>query len=184
MLELRGIHYLATRFGGRSLRRRAFDAKYTSGTWIFDGPEPALTKLVERHAAGGEILILGCGRASIASQLAPAAFSRLVGVDLSPAAIADANTLTIDKASFHVGDMTEEPRSGQYNVVLLPESVYYVPPRALGAFFEHLRHLLAPGGVAIATVGAPGRYAAVIQAIRDQCVVLEDNPEQSVLVFR
>lgn len=184
MLEVRGIHYLATRFGGHALRRRAFDAKYKSGRWIFDRPDPALNALVEHHASGGEILILGCGRAAIASHLDPASYSRLVGIDLSPAAIEAANALPIERASFQVGDMTTEPRSGEYNVVLLPESVYYVPVRALTPFFEHLRLLLAPGGVVIATVAAPGRYAAVIDTIRNDCAVLEDDPDRSVLVFR
>src|SRR6202000_196273 len=50
VLERPGIHYLATHFGGRMLRGRAFDAKYKSGTWIFDGPDPALNALIERYA--------------------------------------------------------------------------------------------------------------------------------------
>lgn len=184
MLEHRAIHYLATRFGGARLRRRAFDAKYTSGQWIHDRSDPALDALIERYAAGGEILILGCGRARIASHLHPVSYSRLLGIDLSPAAIASANKLTLEKASFRVGDMTKEPREGKYSVVLLHESVYYVSIRALGAFFEHLRRLLAPEGVVIATIAAPGRYTAVIDAIRRDCVLLEEGPGRPVLVFR
>jgi SAM-dependent methyltransferase len=167
------------------LRRRAFDAKYNSGTWIFDRADPALNALIERYAAGAEVLILGCGRATIVSHLDPASYSRLVGIDLSPAAIAVANMRTTEKASFRLADMTKEPRSGRYNVVLLPESVYYVSPRALEAFFVHLRRLLAPEGVAIATVAAPKRHAAVIDAIRREFVVLEEDPSRRlVLVFR
>ncbi len=183
MLERRGVHYLATRFGGRTLRRRAFDAKYTKGVWIHDRPAPALNALIERYAAGGEILILGCGRAMITSHLDPGSYSRILGIDLSPAAIEVASELSTDKVSFRVGDMTKEPASGQYKVILLHESIYYVPLRVLGAFFEHLRRLLTPEGVVIATIAAPERYTAVIDAIRHECVVVED-PGKPVLVFR
>lgn len=184
MLEQRGIHYLATRFGGRVLRRRAFDAKYRSGRWNFDRQDPALNALIERYAAGGEILILGCGRAAVASHLDPGSYSRIVGIDLSPPAIEFANSLKTKNATFRVGDMTKEPLSGHYSVILLPESVYYVPHRKLTGFLEHLRRLLAPEGVVIATVSDPERHASTIEAVRRLCIVLKEEPNQALLVFR
>src|ERR1700728_4624516 len=102
-LGLRGIHYFATRFGWRSLRRISFDEKFRKGDWIFAGENPDLVQLVEKYSSNGHILALGCGTASIAGALNPQSFQSFLGLDLSVEAIARACKYANDKIRFECG---------------------------------------------------------------------------------
>src|SRR5262249_13102297 len=73
LLGAKGVHFLVTRFGSEKLRRVAFDDKYRRGVWAFDGDGSGeLPEVVKRYLRKGDLLVLGCGRASVLDGLSDA----------------------------------------------------------------------------------------------------------------
>lgn len=128
LLGLKGIHYLATRFAPLRVRGIAFDEKYRCGRWVFEtdgGPE--LTSVICRYLQKGDILILGCGGASILEDLKREGLNSALGVDLSQEGIRLASRFASDNISFRVADMITFECPQAYDVILFSESLNYVP---------------------------------------------------------
>src|SRR5436853_460420 len=83
ILTWKGVHWFATRVGGRTLSRLSFDQKFRNGEWNFEFESKDLILLIQKHCAGGHLLILGCGRAAVARQIAPDSYESLLGLDVS-----------------------------------------------------------------------------------------------------
>jgi len=87
-LAARGLHYFVTRFGWDSLRSAAFDEKYRRGDWNFEGEaSQELSSIVRKYLRGGDLLIMGCGSASILQGFDSSTFVSVLGLDLSTEAI-------------------------------------------------------------------------------------------------
>ena len=166
LLGLRGIHGIATRLGWKSLRALAFDEKYRNGAWNFSAEDSDLMRVIETYAAKGNILALGCGTARQVSSLKPGSFESFVGVDLSPEAIAQANKRAGDRVRFEVGDMTKYQCRRRFEVILFPDSIYYVNAWSRGKLLRRMRESLSPGGRIIITIAQPQRYADILNMIR------------------
>lgn len=189
LLAARGIHYMVTRFGPKQLRSLAFDAKYERGDWNFAGePSDELPSAVLAYARGGDLLILGCGSASILASLQPSAFSSVLGVDLSEEAIRLASRFANENVSFIVGDMVTLQLARPYDVILFSESFNYVPSSKQLDLLKRLSKQLKFNGTLIVTLAQPERYRAIIELIRGSFHVLEDrsfaNSKRRLLVFR
>ena len=101
LLCVPGVQYVTTRWCGKTLRRWSFDEKFRTGGWDrFSEPPSELVDIVQRHAGGGHILMLGCGHASIAGVLPPDSFASLLGIDLSTEAISLASRRANHKIRF------------------------------------------------------------------------------------
>ncbi len=189
ILRLRGIHFLATRFGPASIKARAFDEKYRSGVWNFsqDGPKE-LADAVVRHAKHGDLLIMGCGSASILQNLAEANFSSVLGVDLSAEALELARHRAGPKVTFEQRNMVTYQCNKTYNVILFSESINYVPNSERRRLLARLCTYLKPDGVIIVTIAQAKRYESIIMMIRQHFEICEDRgfagSERHLLVFR
>jgi trans-aconitate methyltransferase len=187
ILSLRGIHYLATRLGGRRVRNLSFDGKFIRGDWDFDRESPDLVELVEQYCSNGHLLVLGCGTAAIAGALNPAAFQSLLGVDISQEAIVRANKHANDKIRFAIGDMLDYRCSRRYDVILFSNSLNYISCRSAKRVLRRLCASLTPQGKIIVSIAQPVRYASVIRMIRCHFTVEVDRVlqwgEGHVLVF-
>ncbi len=187
---MRGIHYFVTRFGPASLRKVSFDQKYIDGRWgaFRAHPEAELARVVEKYCDHGHILTLGCGVAAVTGNLKPDAFASFQGVDLSPAAIAIARERENGKIFFEIGDMMQYKFTRRYQVILLSESVYYIPRRRMESELKHLQSGLAPEGVIIVTIAEARRYDWILDLIRGRFEIIEDGKfsgaERQLLVFR
>ncbi|HEU6449331.1 MAG TPA: class I SAM-dependent methyltransferase [Verrucomicrobiae bacterium] len=175
IFAVRGIHYFFTRFGGSTLRRLSFDEKYRSGEWKFEGDNPELARLVEQHSNNGHILILGCGSAPIASALNPESFRSVLGIDLSPEAIASAKKRAGEKIRFEVGDMTRFQCCKNYDVILFSDSLNYVNWFARRWLLKKLCRHLTPHGRIIVVTAEPERYAGILRMIRRHFTVELDR---------
>lgn len=188
ILSVRGIHYLATRFGGNRLRSLSFDEKYRSGDWNFTNDDPDLVRLVEEYGASGHILVLGCGTAPIAGALKPASFQSLLGIDLSQEAIAAANKRANEKIRFEVADMVGFRCPRDYDVILFSDSLNYVSWLARRRLLQKLCRHLTPRGRMMVVIAAPARYAGILRMIRRHFEVEVDRSlrgsQRHVLVFR
>jgi SAM-dependent methyltransferase len=168
-----GIHGIAWRLGWKSLRTMAFDAKYRNGTWHCTVEEGDLLPVIEKYAATGKILALGCGTGRLATFLKPG-FESFVGVDLSPEAIATASQLANERVRFEVGDMTTYECRQTFDVILFAESIYYVNARLREKLLRRLSQSLSPQGKIVVSISHPQRCTDIIEMIRREFRVAVD----------
>jgi 2-polyprenyl-3-methyl-5-hydroxy-6-metoxy-1,4-benzoquinol methylase len=176
LLTMRGVHFFATRFGPSNLKKLAFDEKFRNGDWKFskDGTGE-LAVLVNRHAANGDLLIMGCGGAAILEELKLEKFSSVLGVDLSSEAIDLAQRYAASNVAFQQADMVGFQCSKPYDAILFSESLYYVPFYDCRGFLDRLCKHLKPAGCIIVTVAQPRRHHKMIAMIRQHFTILEDR---------
>jgi SAM-dependent methyltransferase len=99
--------------------------------------------------SGCRVLDLGCGDGRIAEYISDRSGAHVTGVDISPAAIRQAQARTAgkpDRLAFEVGNMQRldlAPRT--YDRVLIIDSLYYCSPRVV---LEQVKGLAKPGGQA------------------------------------
>jgi trans-aconitate methyltransferase len=176
VLSLPGVHFLATRFGGSALKRKSFDANYANGTWVFVADRSSeLVSLVEQYAQNGHILMLGCGTASIAGVLDPAKYASFLGLDLSEEAIALAKKYENNKISCQVGDMLSHQCARDYDLIIFPESIYYLNVFQRRQLLRRLAGHLTKQGKILVTLAQPKRYAGILKMIRNNFQVDEDR---------
>ncbi len=189
LLGLPGIHYLLTRFGPTKLRAASFDQKYSSGDWVYALDSSAeLVSIVEKYACKGQILMLGCGSASVATAISADSFAGFVGVDLSPEAINHASRQSNDKIRFVVGDLLKYRCDRKYDLILFSESLYYISPLQRKPLLHRLAGELTQRGSIVVTIADPVRYAGILEMIRKNFLVKEDRSfkggQRHLIAFR
>jgi trans-aconitate methyltransferase len=189
LLTTKGIHYFITRFGPSRLRSMAFDEKYRSGTWDFRGEtSDELPSVIRTYLRCGDLLILGCGGASIVERFNSCEFSSILGLDLSEEAVRLANRFARENVSFQTGDLIKFQCVICYDVILFSESLYYVPSSQQENLLKRLASQLKPGGVIVVTLAQASRYKTIIELIRNRFDVVEDRKfsgsERHLLAFR
>lgn len=103
--------------------------------------------------AGGRVLDVGCGRGHGTRMLAVRA-REVVGVDVSPAHVADARRDHGDEAVFREGDMRQLPfEDGEFDAVVCFEALAQVADPE--AAVDELRRVLRPRGLLL--VSSPNR---------------------------
>src|ERR1035441_9818662 len=118
LLAAKGIHYFVTRFGPARLRGLAFDEKYRRGDWNFKGESSdELPSTIRKYLRGGDLLVLGCGGASILDSFNATEFSSVLGLDLSAEAVRLASRFARDNIIFQVGDMVTFQCGKDYDVI-------------------------------------------------------------------
>lgn len=188
LLAARGIHYLVTRFGSRRLRALAFDSKYQGGRWgDYDDGGGQLSAMVSHYLRKGDLLILGCGGATVLEGLEASGLNSSLGVDLSTEAVRRASGFASSRVSFLVQDMELLECSSDYDVILFSESLYYVPAQRQLPLLRRLSKHLKHGGVFIVTLAEPQRYADILKRIRGAFDVhvdrAFDGSSRHVIVF-
>ena len=174
LLAAKGIHFLVTRFGPERLRGFAFDEKYGQGGWNFPAAgENELAAVVDRYLGAGDLLIMGCGGASILEGLDTKGLSSVLGIDISGEAIRLADHFASSRVSFLQTDMVKFVCPRSYDVILFSESLYYVPAAQREPLLQRLAEHLKPGGVIVATFSQAKRYRKIIRNIRRQFATIE-----------
>jgi len=189
LLAAPGIHFLATRFAPAAVRRAAFDEKYRLRQWGKEKEHSAdLRAVLLKHLRQGDLLLLGCGAASILENLDKEGMNSAIGVDLSAEALRIAKQYESKAIRFVQADMLQFETSDRFDVIMFSESLYYVPAAQQGAFLHRLLSNLKAGGVFLVTLAQPARYHAILEMIRKEFTVLEDRPLASssrhMIVFR
>ena len=176
MLSLPGVHFLITRFGPQSLRKRSFDEKFRDGSWNFAVDKSSeLVCLLEKYAMNGHVLMLGCGAAGIASVIDPQKFKSLLGVDISEEAILRAKQHETDKVAFQVGDMVAHQCARNYDLIVFLESLYYVGVLQRKRLLRRLAERMTDRGRIVVTLSQPKRYAGILKMVRRNFHVDEDR---------
>ena len=189
-------------YGPSGVKRFLWDREYAADKWHFayhsDGD--CVYRHLEKHAAGGSILDLGCGMGNTATELALNAYRDYTGVDISEECLKKAEARTQQcarsaKNRFVRGDFLSYVPPQLYNVILFRESMYHVPPGRIKSVLDHYTKYLKAGGVFIVRMGTLGpdgqpvpRPRMMLDIIRSEFNVVEDCEHQSfgatVIVFR
>jgi trans-aconitate methyltransferase len=153
---------------------------YTSGAWSFNDRSPELVRAIEDFSHGGSVLILGCGTASIVTHVKPEAYAYLLGVDYSREAVSRANEQSNAKTHFEVGDMRTYQCQRAFDVILFPESLYYLNASEQETLLKRLCDALTPDGAIIVTLCFEDRYSEMIKMLRGKFSVIREGPCQGI----
>jgi SAM-dependent methyltransferase len=152
----------------------SWDLQYQLGLWDYLDSEVAgseLLRIVQKYAGRASILDLGCGT-SANLPLTPGAYRHYHGVDISRKAIKRARSLGRAHTSYETADILHyEPRR-PYDVILLSEVLYYLPPAKIAGFLRRLSAVLTPDGVIIIQVWAGAESTSLTAAIGDSGLVM------------
>lgn len=117
--------------------------------WSIGAPQPEMAALIEQGVVRSEVLDAGCGHAELSLALAAKGY-RVVGLDLSPTAVAAATAAAkergLDSASFAQADITEfSGYDGRFNTVMDSGCLHALPVERRQAYVEAVYRAAAPG---------------------------------------
>jgi SAM-dependent methyltransferase len=176
------------RWGTPAMKRRLWDWEFRHGRWIcLEDPDDPALPYVTQYANGGRVLDLGCGPGSTGQRLDPGTYRSYVGVDVSQIAIEQARQKDPRSQNTYVcSDIMRYRPDGQYDVILLGDSLYYIPHgEALGTLRRYAQRLAAAGVVIVKMHDVP-RYRPFFQLIREHFAVVAEHshPPVVIIVFR
>src|SRR5713101_6811797 len=191
-------------YGPSKVKSALWDKEYSTEKWNFayHTEGDCLYSHLERHAANGSILDLGCGMGNTANEVAASAYQTYVGVDISETCLQKATMRSekngrADRNRFALGDLLSYVPEQQFNVILFRESMYHVPLGKIKSMLDRYSHYLREGGVFIVrmntTDGIVGktkaRPTAMVAVIESNFNILEKRQYSggvgpTVIVFR
>jgi SAM-dependent methyltransferase len=151
-------------YGPSNIKSFFWDREYSGHKWDFadNTVGDCVYSHLEKHAANGSILDIGCGSGNTAVEVAAPAYRSYVGVDISETALAKATQRSIengrqDKNRFECADFLDYVPTGQFDVILFRESMYHVPLSKVKTTLERYSAYLKDGGVFIVRLFASSR---------------------------
>ena len=117
--------------------------------WDKGAPSPALADFLRERGVTGRVLVPGCGRGHDARALAAQAEADVVGLDLSPTAVAQANKLGVTaNLSFVSGDFFQLPPelAGSFDWVVEHTCFCAIDPRLRQDYVKAAANALRDGG--------------------------------------
>ncbi|MGA9789122.1 MAG: class I SAM-dependent methyltransferase [Terriglobales bacterium] len=202
--SLRFVRGFLLSYGPSNIKRRFWDKEYSEEKWSFayNTVGDCVYSHLERHAANGSILDIGCGSGNTATELSATAYQTYLGVDISEAALAkarkrSAETGRQDKNRFECSDFLTYTPTGQFDVILFRESMYHVPLGKVNATLDRYSVYLKDGGVFIVRLFAASlesskskyRPTAMLGIMESEFDVIEkcqyeESGRPTVIVFR
>lgn len=154
--SVRFVRGFLVSYGPQMIKRRVWDKEYGEDKWHFADNTigDCVYTHLEKHAAVGNILDLGCGSGNTATELAVSAYQTYVGVDISETALEKARGRTKEsgrenKNSFYCADFLAYSPTEQFDVILFRESMYHVPMGRIRAILDRYSKYLKEDGVFI-----------------------------------
>jgi 2-polyprenyl-3-methyl-5-hydroxy-6-metoxy-1,4-benzoquinol methylase len=184
------------------LKRIFWDKEYSGHKWDFaDHTENDCVYLhLEKHAANGSILDLGCGTGNTSNELARDAYQKYLGVDISEVCLSKARARSQEngraaKNQFVFGEILLFSTPQKFDVILFRESLYHVPMGKIVSTLNRYSKNLRENGVIIVRIytsdpnGTPKpRPTAMIGIIEREFDVVENchyrESGATVIVFR
>jgi 2-polyprenyl-3-methyl-5-hydroxy-6-metoxy-1,4-benzoquinol methylase len=189
-------------YGPSGLKRILWDKEYSGHKWDFaDHTESdCVYSHLEKHAANGSILDLGCGSGNTANEIATNAYDKYIGVDISEICLSKARRRSEEngraaKNQFVCGDFLQFSTQEQFDVILLRESLYHIPIGKIESTLNGYAKNLKDKGVLVVRIktldtdGTPkARPTAMIGVIEGNFDVIENCHYRefgsTVIVFR
>jgi SAM-dependent methyltransferase len=133
--------------------------------WNIGEPQPELAALIREGRVRGDVLDAGCGHAELSLALAAAGYT-VVGIDLSPTAVAAATAAAAerglsDRATFVADDITAfTGYDGRFTTILDSTLFHSIPVDARDGYLASVSRAAAPGASYIVLVFADGAFPA------------------------
>jgi SAM-dependent methyltransferase len=191
---LRGVKQ---RWGNSSTKRALWDREYAGGRWDHcdHTPGASVYPFVEKYAADGSILDLGCGSGNTGAELDASKYCDYTGVDISEVAVqkaaARSRAAGRDKKNrYEQGDVVSYKPTQRYDVILFRESIYYVPAPKMKSVLGRYAQFLTDRGAFVVHVSHKGtdKGIAILETIERNFRVLEKHSpagfDEFVVVFR
>ncbi len=161
-------------------QKHKFNQQFENKKWeglrdIADlGRYSIIVGLTKYFGPNARILDLGCGEGVLLEKFADSDYAAYLGIDFSEVAIQNTAKLVNEKARFLIGDLNKLEVTGQYDVIVYNESLYYLrhPRHAVQALFKNL----APGGIfVISMVDKHGKEREGIWAELDEILEIQEK---------
>ncbi|WP_454792683.1 class I SAM-dependent methyltransferase [Mycolicibacterium lutetiense] len=135
--------------------------------WNIGEPQPELAALHQAGKFESDVLDAGCGHAELSLALASDGYN-IVGLDLSPTAIAAANNAAqvrgLSTASFAQADITSfTGYDGRFNTVIDSTLFHSLPVEGRDGYLQSIRRASAPGAHYYVLVFAKGAFPAELE---------------------
>lgn len=182
-------------YGPGHLKRALWNYEFSRGHWnqLYATVGDFVCRYIERYAAQGSILDLGCGSGSTAVD-PTLTYRDYTGVDISDVAIHAAvqrlkGSDRAGRARFVEADIVQYEPTRLHDVILFRDSLYYIPPSLIGELLQRYSAALAPGGVFIVRLyGESSKYKRILDVIGRSAHVIDTalshDPVATVVVFR
>lgn len=160
---------------------QSWEDQYRCGHWDFLGTagERARFSVIVGLLSATErpsVLDVGCGDGTLYRRFRTHGYSRYVGIDLSPRAVALAEADAARDTHFFVADATAYRPEGSFDAIVFNEVLYYLHQPA-AEVARYAESLAAGGRIIVSTyVGSP-RAAAVLRQV---CRAFEVREETQV----
>jgi SAM-dependent methyltransferase len=185
-------------YGPSTYKRALWNKEYSEEKWAFAYHtlgDPVYSYL-EKYAAGGSILDIGCGSGNTANELRSDTYQSYVGVDISEAALAKAAQRSREggrehKNRFECSDFFSYQPTGLFDVVLFRESMYHVPISKIKPILKKYSICLKEQGVFIVRLATrengkpkyrPTKMMLTIEAVSD-VVENYDNEQTGINIL-
>ena len=164
----------------KTSQKNKFNQQFENKKWeglhdVADlGRYSIIVGLTKYLCPNARILDLGCGEGILLEKFAASDYASYLGIDFSDVAIQNAAKLASDKARFMTGDLNKLEVTGQYDVVIYNESLYYLgnPQKAVQAL---LKNLAAGGVFIISMVDKHGKERENIWGELDEILELQEK---------
>ncbi|HEX3548709.1 MAG TPA: class I SAM-dependent methyltransferase [Mycobacterium sp.] len=135
--------------------------------WNIGEPQPELTALIEAGKVRSDVLDAGCGYAELSLALAADGYT-VVGVDLTPTAIAAANRAAQERnlaaASFVQADITSLTGfDGRFSTIIDSTLFHSLPVEGRDGYLRSVHKAAAPGASYFVLVFAKGAFPAALE---------------------
>ncbi|MGV0815325.1 class I SAM-dependent methyltransferase [Mycolicibacterium boenickei] len=150
--------------------------------WNIGEPQPELAALHQAGKFRSDVLDAGCGHAELSLSLASDGYT-VVGLDLSPTAIAAANNAAqvrgLATASFAQADITSfTGYDGRFNTVVDSTLFHSLPVEGRDGYLQSIHRASAPGASYYVLVFAKGAFPAELETKPNE--VSEDELRDAV----
>jgi trans-aconitate methyltransferase len=176
-------------YGTATLKRRLWDWEFRRGHWrcLDDTPDDPAYPYLTQYANHGRILDLGCGPGSAGRHLDPALYQTYVGVDVSNVAIEQARRTNNRSQNTYVqADFFEYRPDNPCDVILLGDSLYYIPLRETLGMLRKYHEYLTSSGVFIVKMHTTPAFQPFFQMIRNHFRIVAQHVHDpvTIVIFR
>jgi SAM-dependent methyltransferase len=135
--------------------------------WNIGEPQPELAELIRAGKVRSDVLDAGCGYAELSLALAAEGYT-VVGIDLTPTAIAAANRAAQERnlstASFVQADITTfTGYDGRFNTIIDSTLFHSLPVEGRDGYLKSVHRAAAPGASYYILVFAKGAFPAEME---------------------
>jgi SAM-dependent methyltransferase len=150
--------------------------------WNIGEPQPELAALIKAGKVRSDVLDAGCGYAELSLALAADGYS-VVGIDLTPTAVAAANKAAQERnlstASFVQADITTlTGYDGRFSTVIDSTLFHSLPVEGRDGYLRSVHRAAAPGASYFVLVFAKGAFPAELETGPNE--VTEDELREAV----